>query len=497
MNKTKIGQYLYKKRIEHGYTLARLAEEFTKRKEFLSVNSIKNWEKGLAIPELEKLEALSDIYGVSIDEILEGEKIKSNFEDKYFIHLDISNWKINENDNQKPIWDIKVDQALLIRKNFKKLVYKFFEGDISLSQINELNFLAENYYVCNVDSFSDVINDIKNDDTYKNNEEKWWALHCYVFPTNSISLELNALADENFEEKHIERLFAGLEDWEKDQLLSYIQIGKVVFYKPTFNSKMLLDYETKHGKEFDETQITKDTIKFLIKNGACINDLYLGYFKKVAYTQNVIERYFDIYNQIVAPIIIQTTIAGERKVYNVKNTARNRLVTKHKYGIFNFLEGFGYTKDDIFDLVLKNENVPKDVILNIAISKGVDINRDFRFIEADLNFEIFSLKTEWDEFKKEESEISNMTKELSLVEGWLEKGVTKIGRTYDKYVGGTNKEEREQHILSTDKKITYAEFKKHRNVNLSEELVNKIDQLSLEVIMSKYLNGGSNNERNK
>ena len=54
MNKTKIGQYLYKKRIEHGYTLARLAEEFTKRKEFLSVNSIKNWEKGLAIPELEK-----------------------------------------------------------------------------------------------------------------------------------------------------------------------------------------------------------------------------------------------------------------------------------------------------------------------------------------------------------------------------------------------------------------------------------------------------------
>lgn len=71
MNNLKIGSFLQALRKTRGLTQAELAE-------FLDVSSktVSKWECGTALPELPMLKALAEYYGITVDEILNGEKAK-------------------------------------------------------------------------------------------------------------------------------------------------------------------------------------------------------------------------------------------------------------------------------------------------------------------------------------------------------------------------------------------------------------------------------------
>ena len=70
MNQIKIGQFISQKRKEKGYTQQQLGDLLG-----VTGKTISRWETGNYLPPAECLILLSGIYGVSINEILAGERV--------------------------------------------------------------------------------------------------------------------------------------------------------------------------------------------------------------------------------------------------------------------------------------------------------------------------------------------------------------------------------------------------------------------------------------
>ena len=79
MNKEKMGLFLKKLRKDKKLSLEELSNIFEEQAYLtVSVNAISNWERGKTIPDIDNLNFLSNYYGLSIDEILNGERKKDS-----------------------------------------------------------------------------------------------------------------------------------------------------------------------------------------------------------------------------------------------------------------------------------------------------------------------------------------------------------------------------------------------------------------------------------
>ena len=78
MDMIKIGQFLSKLRKEKGLTQDQLGERLG-----VTNKTVSRWETGTYLPPVEVLQLLSELYGVSINEILCGERLsEENYKDK-------------------------------------------------------------------------------------------------------------------------------------------------------------------------------------------------------------------------------------------------------------------------------------------------------------------------------------------------------------------------------------------------------------------------------
>ncbi len=73
MNQEKIGKFIAEQRKLNNLTQEELAEKLG-----ITKNAVSKWERGLGLMDMSLLKPLSEILQVSINEILAGEKIKSN-----------------------------------------------------------------------------------------------------------------------------------------------------------------------------------------------------------------------------------------------------------------------------------------------------------------------------------------------------------------------------------------------------------------------------------
>lgn len=73
MNQQKLGNFISKLRKEKGLTQQELAAKL-----HLTDKAISKWERGLSCPDISLLVPLSELLGVSVNELLLGEKIKDN-----------------------------------------------------------------------------------------------------------------------------------------------------------------------------------------------------------------------------------------------------------------------------------------------------------------------------------------------------------------------------------------------------------------------------------
>ncbi len=70
MDMMKLGRFLQSLRKEHGLTQEQLGEKL-----HVSGKTVSRWETGTYMPPVEMLLALSDMYGITINELLNGERI--------------------------------------------------------------------------------------------------------------------------------------------------------------------------------------------------------------------------------------------------------------------------------------------------------------------------------------------------------------------------------------------------------------------------------------
>lgn len=94
MDKKKIGAFLKKMRKEKGLTQDKLALEFSKFRYgdigLVSDAAISKWERGESMPCINDIKDLAIFYNITIDEILNGERVPSiDFNERYFLEKKI------------------------------------------------------------------------------------------------------------------------------------------------------------------------------------------------------------------------------------------------------------------------------------------------------------------------------------------------------------------------------------------------------------------------
>ena len=98
MDQIKIGKFISELRKSKNMTQQQLAEKIG-----VSFKTVSKWETGRGMPELSTLKPLSDELGITINELLNGEKIKkeeylNKLEENMIATIDYSDKKINEKD---------------------------------------------------------------------------------------------------------------------------------------------------------------------------------------------------------------------------------------------------------------------------------------------------------------------------------------------------------------------------------------------------------------
>lgn len=89
MDLIKIGEFLKELRKEKGYTQQEVADKL-----YVSPKSVSRWENGDGIPDINIVTLVADVYGITVDELLRGERLKSNI---------LRDEKISSKDQQEKI----------------------------------------------------------------------------------------------------------------------------------------------------------------------------------------------------------------------------------------------------------------------------------------------------------------------------------------------------------------------------------------------------------
>lgn len=77
MNQEKIGKFIFKCRKNKKITQSELAEQLG-----VTDRSVSNWENGKNMPDLSLFKPLCEILNITINELLSGEKIKANYQER-------------------------------------------------------------------------------------------------------------------------------------------------------------------------------------------------------------------------------------------------------------------------------------------------------------------------------------------------------------------------------------------------------------------------------
>ena len=114
MNQEKIGKFIAELRKQKKLTQEQLAEKLG-----ITKNAVSKWERGLGLMDLSLLKPLSEILGVSVTEILNGEKIDEEIDLKSEeILIDTLDYSVKEIEKvKKKLAQEKVNNYLNSMKN--------------------------------------------------------------------------------------------------------------------------------------------------------------------------------------------------------------------------------------------------------------------------------------------------------------------------------------------------------------------------------------------
>lgn len=170
MDQVKIGKFISSLRKEKGYTQEQLAEKLN-----ISNKSISRWENGNTMPDLSLIPKLCEILGISINELLSGERIESDeyqkrFEENIIINMDLLKKKISNFTKRFMFVVIGIFVSLVIGLivliSYKELTYtKIYldDNNVQITACKEKNHLA--FSVSTKDETSFMFNSYYDEET--------------------------------------------------------------------------------------------------------------------------------------------------------------------------------------------------------------------------------------------------------------------------------------------------------------------------------------------
>lgn len=506
IDKIKVGNYLKKLRLEKkdsrnkSFSLNKIIDEFENSGTFISINAIKEWEKGKSLPSLDKLEILSKIYNRSINEILDGEDDnKINFSDKYFIAN--NNWMYKFDKNI--LYQIRNEQILLIISTFKNLIKTRIKRTLTSNEEKEFEFLFNNFYSCT--SYCKKFNTLKFDNSYLSfkdalnkllievnkytRDEKYWEVQKLYCQNNKLNFTFFRDLYDSKKINILHKRFKKLENWQKDELLAMFQNIEPFVILENKNSNNIKKYEKENNIKYNSDKIKKDLIKYLIDNGACLNSYFLNFKEIYVKKERIIDKLEYLYNICLKPIEININLDNKNKTFFIENNKRNRFLAYYyyplKYQLFYSSE-VNYI-DELYNWFINTSEIDEDTYRIIANRHQIDTNKESRLWLSDVKSSISNIVNDtFYTFKAKEKEIEEGLIEIKELKLLLKEGKKTIEVKKEKIIGGNSEEEIRKYIENWKCNLDYNEYLKTRNKQLTKELINNIDVLTFKDIKEKY-----------
>lgn len=505
IDKKKVGSYLKTLRLSKknskgkSFTQDDLADEFEKNGwRDLSINAIALWESGKVLPNLDKLEILSKIYGRSIDEILDGEDESTvDYFDKYFIAKKdwLSKFSVDN------LYQLRNEQIKLITIRFKKLIKLRMNRNFTRNEESEFKFLFDHFYrvsdyaveICNVETEEDEYQIFKNALVFvllknKNNssEEKYWEIQKLYLESDELRFGFVRDVADLQGVPIIQERFNELEIWQKDLLLAMFQhITPFEENADKYGAAYLKRYEARNG-EFIPGEKHKKEIIALIKCGAMLNRNFLNVNLKTSKSIRIIDRLKELYDYCLKPIEVNIREDSKNKTYLIENNAKNRFINNYYFEFKNLINGLDDSYDDLDDLyrlVSDNSEIPENVYLKISKKEKIDTNRERKYWLADLKLRSPIIDS-FSKYKKNEKKIVDGLNEIEELKAKLANG--------ERYVIHENEPTTiDEKLLFTQLnnakvKLSYEQFLNGRDKKLTNDLLKEIDSLNLTTIREKY-----------
>lgn len=289
MNKKKIGCFLKKLRIKENLTQDSLCDLFASKYDiYLTDKAISSWENGKTIPDIGKLNVLSKIYKISIDEILDGE-VHQDIDYSKIYFLSDEHWYLKcTEDKTLNLYNMRQEQIIKINDRFNELLEKRIQEPFSSNEEQEFAFLFNNFYSLtdyykeytnsNVNNdylkFKEAINICLNQTKNMEQEEVKWELSKMLLPNEKIDFVFHDIMDEvPTKNSYIDKRFRNLEFWQKDIILNTIQnCDLIAVHHDAYGSNHLKDYESRTGEEYNKEKKTKEIIKIAPITFASLDD---------------------------------------------------------------------------------------------------------------------------------------------------------------------------------------------------------------------------------
>lgn len=501
MNKKKMGCFLKELRNKENLTQDGLCDLFASEYGiYLTDKAISSWENGKTIPDVEKLNILSEIYDISMDEILDGE-IHQDIDYSKIYFLSDEHWYMKYADDQTiNLYNMRQEQIVKINERFNELLEKRLQEPFTSNEEQEFSFLFNNFYSL-TDYYKEYSNSNVNDDYLRfkesiniclnqtknmEQEEVKWELSKMILPNEKIDFVFYDIMDKvPPKNSYIDKRFRNLEFWQKDMILNTIQnCDLILVHHDVYGSNYLKNYETTTGEEYNEEKKSKEIIKYLINNGACINTQYINFIDRTKETRRIIDKLELLYNQCLKPINMAVVKEGNTFYYKVKNNFRNRFITKYYYQLSFHLKDFSFEK--IYQLFLDYDIFPETLYIDLAKMHNININREMKYIIADLGVYLTTLLNKWEELHNCEKEIKEGLKEIPILIKQLKEGHKTYEIINDKVVGGTDWKSVRDYCYYWNRFVTKKELKNLRRLKETKQLLAEIDTLSLKDIREKY-----------
>lgn len=124
MDNSKFGKFIKELRKEKNMTQKELAEKI-----YLTDKAISKWERGLSFPDITLLNSLSEVLGVTVTELLKGERGK---EEKIDIEKVVQETIENITKKQEKRKQIIKRTKKIVRNNSRDIIYFFSNSSIGI-----------------------------------------------------------------------------------------------------------------------------------------------------------------------------------------------------------------------------------------------------------------------------------------------------------------------------------------------------------------------------